>query len=163
MRLSAVTGPNDEAIFNKHFGGCKNMDKRAIRAIAWLAICGVILSQAAALGNPHTQGYPPLAVAYITIHSGQLTELRDTLKKFAQTERLEFAESGFDKEGSAVQTFYLKQDDDAPVYMISNFMEPNRYRIIAYAGNDESAWQARWIKLVSILRKELGAGSVSDS
>ena len=81
------------------------MDKRAIRAIAWLAICGVILSQAAALGNPHTQGYPPLAVAYITIHSGQLTELRDTLKKFAQTERLEFAESGFDKEGSAVQTY----------------------------------------------------------
>jgi hypothetical protein len=76
---------------------------------------------------------------------------------------LEFAEGGFEKQGSAVQTFYLKQDDDAPVYMISNFMEPNRYRVIAYAGSDESAWQARWIKLLSILRKELGGGSVSDS
>jgi hypothetical protein len=138
------------------------MDRHASGAIVWLALCGAILSYAATPESPHTQGYPPLAVAYITIHSEQLTHLRDSLKKFAQAERLEFAEGGFEKQGSAVQTFYLKQSDDAPVHMISNFMEPNRYRVIAYAGNDESAWQARWIKLLSILRKELGAGSVSD-
>jgi hypothetical protein len=81
---------------------------------------------------------------------------------FAQAEGLEFAEGGFEKQGSAVQTFYLKQDD-APVYMISNFMERNRYRIIVYSGNAESGWQARWLRLFSILRKKLGASSVSDS
>jgi hypothetical protein len=137
--------------------------KRAGKAITLLALCGGMLSQAAAQGDPHTKGYPPLAVAYITMSSGQLTALRDTLKEFAKVERLEFTEGGFEKQGSAVQTFYLKQDDDAPVYMISNFMKPNRYQVIAYAGDDESAWQARWLKLLSMLRKQLGAGSVSDS
>jgi hypothetical protein len=56
----------------------------------------------------------------------------------------------------------LKEDDGVPVYMISNFMEPTRYRIIAYAGDDESVWQARWVKLLAALRKELGPGAVSD-
>jgi hypothetical protein len=130
--------------------------------MAWLALCGAILSQAATPENPHTQGYPPLAVSYITIYSAQLTDLRDTLRMFAQAEGLEFAEGGFEKQGSAVQTFYLKQDD-APVYMISNFMERNRYRIIVYSGNAECGWQARWLRLFSILRKKLGASSVSDS
>jgi hypothetical protein len=138
------------------------MGKHARTAMTWLALYVAMLSQAATPGNSHTQGYAPLAVAYITIQSQQLTQLRDTLKRFAQAERLEFAEGGFEKQGWAVQTFYLKQDDDAPVYMISNFMEPNRYRAIAYAGNDESAWQARWLKLLSMLRKDLGTGSISD-
>jgi hypothetical protein len=156
--LAAITAKRRNRQWDSRLG----MRQNASGTIILLALCAAMLSQAATTGNPHTQGYPPLAVAYITIQNDKLSELRNTLKKFAQAERLEFAEGSFEKKGSAVQTFYLKEHDDAPVFAISNFMEANRYRAIAYAGADESQWQPRWLKLLSVLREKLGAGSISD-
>jgi hypothetical protein len=62
--------------------------------------------QAAGAADPQTQGYPPLAAAYVTASAAQSNVLEDALKTFAQSEHLRLVEGGLNKQGPGTSVIF---------------------------------------------------------
>jgi len=107
------------------------------------------------------QGFPPRALASVSLASKDIALLRSTLKDFAQAEKLEFLEGSFGKHGELVEQFYLKERG-APVFYADNFREPLTFRVTAYSNEEESKWEPRWQRLLSTLRTALGTQAVAS-
>jgi hypothetical protein len=117
-----------------------------------LLVGTIIFASGACNGSPdESRGFPPLAVESFDVSLDKIPALRENLKRFAETEHLNYFEGGFPKQGRQVSQFYFKKNS-RPVFYVDNFRNPIKFEATAYSGNSEGDWTPRWLRLLVIIR-----------
>ena len=124
-----------------------------------VAMCVISAVTPGTASDQPRQGYPPLAAARITVHSSDISVLRDTLRQFSEHEHLAYLEGQLMRNGRVVQQFYLKEGD-APVIVVDNFRDLDTYQAFAYGGSSPEAWEPRWDRFLASVEQALGTQAV---